>query len=508
MFDTEAVNHRPAAGQLRTLFVLAAIVLTTCAILGVASAWFDSTLVVGTVATCGLLLLVLYGGLAWAQSRQMDTAGAMQVLVFLIWWFLLVSDELFDRLSDIQNSLEGQFSADAYSEVVTWLLAALLLSLIVLPRLDALRHMFSGSFRWLTLFTLACIVSVLYAPSPLYALGWAFKLSLVVIVLRACASTITSPSDVQRFFWVTFWGLLIITFLPVTRSLADPTTLFEGVGGRLNADPVVLSGMAGCLLLVTLMLNTLRRNFQLLLVACLSITIMIFAFGKTCLIAGVVSAILYFLLQKKVGSGLVLLGGVILIAAVLLTTVKPLAIYLKFYRSFSTFTGRTEIWTHAIAGIRQRPLLGHGYLSSHFMWTTGRGFAASVAHLHNGFLEVSYNNGLAGLTLVLLMHAAIVSNLVRARSQLARLRTLREQQESVRQAYVLTVGCIALYVNLLISGLFTVAFGGRATSNFMLFLSLLVISEVLHRWSRERAQASPEPLRSFQIQPATTPATT
>jgi len=47
------------------------------------------------------------------------------------------------------------------------------------------------------------------------------------------------------------------------------------------------------------------------------------------------------------------------------------------------------------------------------------------------------------------------------------------------------VGCFALYLDLFISGLFTAAFGGRATVLFMLFLALLGLSMVLRKFAEQ-----------------------
>jgi len=88
--------------------------------------------------------------------------------------------------------------------------------------------------------------------------------------------------------------------------------------------------------------------------------------------------------------------------------------------------------------------------------------------MHNGFLEALYNNGLIGLIILVAIHLLIVKNLWRA---------LKGPRD--RNAQLLAVGSSAIYVNLLINGLFNATYGGRASAPFMLLLGLLVVSEKL-----------------------------
>ena len=128
---------------------------------------------------------------------------------------------------------------------------------------------------------------------------------------------------------------------------------------------------------------------------------------------------------------------------------------------------------------------GYGYLASHFIWLSERGHAAEFAHLHNSFLDVTYNLGLLGLIPMLVMHYGIVKNLRNAmrRAKVPAAINDSEGKQSSRTLYLLTVGILALYVNLLINGMLTTVFGGRATFLFMSFLAVLALSEIVNRES-------------------------
>jgi len=85
-------------------------------------------------------------------------------------------------------------------------------------------------------------------------------------------------------------------------------------------------------------------------------------------------------------------------------------------------------------------------------------------------MEALYNNGLVGLCILVGIHFVIVKNLWWA---------LKSPLN--RNAHLVAVGFLAIYVNLLINGLFNATFGGRAGTPFMLLLGLVVVSEALRR---------------------------
>jgi O-antigen ligase len=468
----------PTRSRMRALIPGASVAVLVALILGMGPIWLVSDGTLKTMGAVVMLLVPLCLVLAVAKARGLSSTQTSFALGLLIWWFLLISDKFFDRISDVQNTFEGQYSVDAYGEVFVWMVAFIVLAVISVAKPDYLGKFFSGSFKWLTLFVLSCLAASTYSPSPAYSMGWGFKLFVVALVLGLCTSYMERLRDVRAMFWSTMWGLLFVCLLAVAEAVSDPTNMFQGIGGRFNADPVVLSGTAGLLLICALTLNSLHSRLWLKLIALLSVLIMIISFGKTGIIAGVIGATIFLLFQKKLASSLGLLAGVALVAAILLATVTPLANYASTYHGGTNLTGRTEIWKAGIESIKQRPLLGHGYLATKFMWTTQRGGAVpDVAHLHNGFLEALYNNGLVGLFILLAIHGTILANLFYAK------RTVHKYQRAggSAEANTLIVGCFALYLDLLIYGLFTPAFGGRTTVHFMVFLSLLGLSMALRK---------------------------
>jgi O-antigen ligase len=217
--------------------------------------------------------------------------------------------------------------------------------------------------------------------------------------------------------------------------------------------------------------------------------VMLLSLGKTAIVAGVFSVMLFLLLQKQVARSAAVFLGITAVAFVILS-VTPLASHLESYQGASTLTGRTFIWTTALSAIRQKWLFGHGYLSTYFSWGRNSGLVAGFVNLHNGFLEVAYNSGIFGLLVLLMIHFAILRNVWRSIRGASVLRARAPRDPRSAQAYLLSVGALALYANLSINGLFNTTFGGRPTSPFMLFLAVFVMVDVLRRQIAERLRAT------------------
>jgi O-antigen ligase len=216
----------------------------------------------------------------------------------------------------------------------------------------------------------------------------------------------------------------------------------------------------------------MRKRTWLLGFAFLGATVMIMSGGKAGIAAGIASVTLFYVLQKRVAAGFGWLLGVLALGVIILLA-TPLATHFITYQKqgqLSTITGRTDLWKAVWPEIMQHPIVGQGYLASRFLSERVEGTFASAGHTHNGFIEAQYNNGLVGLIILVGIHFVIVKNLWRPL-----------KDASNRNAHLLAVGSSAIYVNLLLNGLFNATFGGRASAPFMLLLGLVVVSEALRR---------------------------
>jgi O-antigen ligase len=266
----------------------------------------------------------------------------------------------------------------------------------------------------------------------------------------------------------------------IYRALADPSIGFEKE--RLGQSPTSLSVIAGIMLVVSLTLRSLGISLWPMIVGVIASAVMILAGGKAGIVSGVLSATLFYLLKKKLGSALAFLCGIVCLGFVLLLVSTPLNSYFEKYAESgqsNSLSGRTDMWQAALPAIRHNLVLGRGYMASRFAsLEIGRfdlGWEAD--HMHNAFLDVLYNNGLVGLVLLGIVHALTVKNLLQVIRYLAVSREVRE----------IAVASLAIYANLLINAFFNAIIGGRPSALFMIFLALFMLSGSLKRLTQSSA---------------------
>jgi O-antigen ligase len=286
-----------------------------------------------------------------------------------------------------------------------------------------------------------------------------------------CRNQIQDEKKLQAFLNATVWGLAFLTIVPPVRALFLPGPIFED--GRLgnSISPTGLSGIAGTLFLAALAFRAPAGNRKTWLLAGAGAIVMFLGGGKTSIIAGVLSVVLFFVMQKRIGAAAGVALGV-LVTGVAVIAMTPISGYLMNYAQAgdaATITARSGLWELAMPFIRNRPILGYGYASSRFISLQLGGVSWDPGHMHNGFLEALYNNGFLGLLVMLAIHGCIIRNIFRI---------IRDRAVSQRLRGV-AIGCAAVYFNILLNGMFNASFGGRAGGTFIVLLALLVIGERL-----------------------------
>jgi O-antigen ligase len=439
--------------------------------------WNDSTLLVAA----GILALGLFAALSRARAQGIDARRTFLKSVTMLLWFVLISEQVFvHNANSTASASKGSFGVEAFQEVAAWLLAGAVLFLLTLGRPQYLRKMFSGTYKWVTLFTLLAVASVPLSPSPSYSLAWAFKLVLTVFLLQACASSMEGNEDLVSFLYTFLAGIFVIIVLRLILAASAPEPFFRG--GRLNdyASPTGLSTLAGVLCLMSLTLFAIRKRGWLLFPIAFGMLVILLSGGKTGMVAGVFAAMLFFVLQKQVRYALGLLVVFLVIGGVLLAT-TPLGKYFQDYENSgeaSTITGRTDLWATIWPAVLEKPIVGHGYVASRFLSIDLDVVGWEPPHTHNSFLEPLYNNGIFGLLLVLIMNIVIVRNLVRV-----------VRNPADQETFYLAAGAFSIYVCLFINGMLKVTFGGTPDSAFTTFLALFVVSVALQK-SAQRAPAA------------------
>jgi len=476
---------RPVAAFLRPGIWIAGVALFTAAVLAVfdelSSDQAISIIVVGVVFF-GLM------GIVMATAPRVELRG--RNLVFALWWVLLGSEEVFSYVTE--DAEKGNISSGAYSEAMIWVFVLFVFLLYTSRQSHYLRSLFTGSYKWVTWFGIVCLLSCAYAEQPAFSLAWIIKLVLAILLLAACNGEIKDRDDMRAFLAVSQWGFAFLILVPMVRLFADPDALATGRLFDVGAAPTMMSVDAGLLVLYSLtLLQSGKRGVNYMLMA-IGMVVMLLSAGKTGILGCIFGALVFFMLQGKFKAAARFLL-VILVVGSLAIAFTPLGSYLKYYigsGQVGTVTGRADVWAAGWQLIKAKMFLGRGFMSSRFL-----AYKINVAwqpgHLHNGFLEVMYNNGLIGLFVMLMLHYWIIRNLV----------LVMRAVEHDNLLHIWAVGCFAVYLDILINGLVSRTFGSRPDATFMVLFSLVFISERLLQAARKKAVVREMPSWQFSSVP-------
>ena len=474
-------------GRGRSIFWIVALALLTVTVLaGFYALSSDQAISI-------MLVGALFFGLMWfAVSTAPSVEVRSRKLIFALWWVLLGSEEIFSYMTD--DAEGGQFSSGAYSEAMMWVFIGLVFLLYTYRNSQYLRTLFTGSYKWVSWFGVVCLLSCAYAEQPKFALAWIVKLFLAILLLAACNFEVKSTDDLRTFLKISQWALVFMVSVPIVRLLANPETLATGRLYDVGTAPTVLSVDAGLLVLYSLTLSQPRKNSTSRnIFVLLGMVVMLLAAGKTGILGCIFGALAFFMLQGKFKAA----ARFLLILAVvgsLLVAFTPLGTYLKFYLGSGqagSVTGRSDVWAAGWQLIKAKIFLGRGFMSSRFL-----AYKINVVwmpnHLHNGFLEVMYNNGLVGLFVIVMMLGWTARNLI------AVLRAV----DPFHPLHQLAAGCFAIYLDILINGMVSRTFGSRPDGTFMILFSMVFVSDRLLAAARKKVEVRERPAWQLSSVPA------
>jgi O-antigen ligase len=296
---------------------------------------------------------------------------------------------------------------------------------------------------------------------------------MVVLTFCAMAEGIEDEIGINRLFTALFVGLLIIVSVDFIMPLLGPDPFAEGRFGAM----IGLSGTCGTLLLLSFLFLFLKKNPWFLAPALFSLVVMMLAGTKGGMVASFVSLMMFFCLLKRPALAL-LVSFVFTIILALCLAFTPLGQTLQRYTesdSASTLTGRTDLWDATWPEIKSHAVMGNGYRDSRFLSEDVQGAFAEAGNMHNSFLEILYNNGLAGLIPIVVINVLIVINLKGV--------IVRPPNTATRYY---AAAALALYTHLFVWGLVAVTFGGAPDDRFMMFFAILLISMILRSQSDEK----------------------
>jgi O-antigen ligase len=438
-----------------------------------------------------VLLAAAALSLCWASLKGGPRRDRIFAIASLVWAWLVLSEVAMLRTRPADDALIGEFALSARGEVLTWLVLAASVAVMSIRWPTALRSLWRPPVAWMTCFAALAAISCAWSDSPFYSAVWAGKLVLTVLALGMLAEAVAPTHEellpLLKIVWATF---LIATILPFILAFLDPTatTFWADAGGsRYGSISTSESGAIALVLSLTVADATGRRSLAFAAAVCF--LLMLVGIGKTAILAGVVSVLIYTVLARGTRAIVPIciysISAVAIGAFALAANPDLVAHLMRYYdlNSVSTLTGRVPLWEQGIDSIREQPVLGHGYLSSRFLFTSVSAWRTALpTSLHNAALEVLYNNGVVGLLLMVGLNVSAVRRLWRG------LRLRVAQDSTYRIAHATAA---SLYVGALINGMAGVYFGGTPHKSFILFLTTVTVVHILTAREHPHAIESP-----------------
>jgi hypothetical protein len=100
----EAVHQGGRRGMLPALI---GVIAVTALVIGFGPGWIMSDGSLKTLIAIAIFAAPLCVVLAVAKAHALSVSQTTFRLALLVWWYLLISDALFDRISNVQGTYQG-----------------------------------------------------------------------------------------------------------------------------------------------------------------------------------------------------------------------------------------------------------------------------------------------------------------------------------------------------------------------------------------------------------------
>jgi exopolysaccharide production protein ExoQ len=360
----------------------------------------------------------------WLLRRDTKRASGVSTAIWipLIWIWIIASKPLAYWLvsgttaAEVTDVTQGSFfDRNAY-------LALIILGLIVLAKRGITWNQVFGENRWLWIFSLFCLISVLWSPIPFVALKrWIKDVGTIVMILILL--TEQNPTVAIRTVFLRCAYLLVplsVLFIKYYPDMGKYWNQWTGAGAyngvTTNKNSLgVLAMMSGLYLLWSIVdiekrstwLKTIRSMWPELVVLFMCLWILKIADSATSLGCFIVGTGVFLAAHTRwVRTNLRRLGwwvcGLVLASLFLFAVPDLRRVVAESLGRDVTLTTRTDIWNEVL-DLKTNPLVGAGFAS---VWLTPEGSALAqeehgLAHSHNGYLETYLNTGLIGVVLLL-----------------------------------------------------------------------------------------------------------
>ena len=353
-------------------------------------------------------------------ATYLTNEAAMRTAAFAVCAAVIMYPAFLPRRSGISVAFGGDFGPRAQVQLVVILglvLAAVWLWLSTPGTVAALRR---APLNYFAVYGGIVLVSLLYTPDKTWAAYAALKLFQAFLVVGVLAVLVRSTEHLKQLINVMLAATAVVMLVylfdvvsgnAVPDNVARPTTRWIHANGA-----SIITFTFAVIMAARFFTAPSRRAARTAgLLMCFGALVGFIAGGKTALAGAVVAVFLILVVTMikqpsrfKFGR-LMLIGlGLVAVLAIVASLNVGIAAHLRIYtedeyRNAADLTGRVPVWQAAIQGGLERPIWGHGYMSTFAIGLEGRFWTAGQAH--NTFVQTFFDLGLVGLVAMLAIYA-------------------------------------------------------------------------------------------------------
>ncbi len=450
---------------------------------------------VGAVNAQWAPMVVIVGAIGIGAFVLLCPEPALRISFFL----MLLGMTKF-RTRDATALLSGGIDAQNIFELLVYAIVSLVIAVNLLPAFGRQARRFTRTERLLGGYVLLAMASALWSVNVPITAVRAIQLAILYVLCVVAVRRLGPGATLRTFLASVVVYVLLATnmamLFPWARHAGPLFSWFAAHPG----DTGIFAGSAAMIMIASAIYapdawrQPLRR-FALWAAITTAIVVLLAAHARTPLFAFVVGASALWI-RRHLGprTAVVALAALLFLAGVGLRTMaesygdatatadfgNPVAVYLLRGHSGQQFlglSGRVELWDYVSSLIRERPLVGHGYVASRSILLERFPWAGTS---HGALPEVVLNLGVLG---AVLLCAIVVRMFVSAFASTG----TRDAPDAWGQAMVLG-GCIFLIVLAVGAD----SFAGVPGYEILYFFVAAVAHE--HLRSARRGQASADPV--------------
>ncbi|AJG58220.1 MULTISPECIES: O-antigen ligase family protein [Bacillus] len=383
------------------------------------------------------------------------------------------------RIRDVNAIEENPLDIASLIRVIMWMIPIIVCLLYIIKSNKLVLEGFKGIIFMMTIYALYALISSFYSVIPTLSFYRSVELLVVIIVVSYVINKIQNLDELKIFLNLNYLILTCLIFITWLIFPVYPNLVSFGFGdgggtkfqlGGVFIHPNALGTIATIVFIIsffrTLRTKILSEKYMYVWMTLFSFITLFSTVSRTNLLIAVGVTIIALMVSKYYKILIMMFNlSVITILIIPFIREKLIDFFMRGQDLSLLFSlsERLPIWNAAIQVSQNKPILGHGFVSSRIIMPE----AYRVAHFaptsaHNSFLDVLVNLGYMGMILIIIVFFYMWILLLK----------------NYKKLKCINIELLAIVFCVSIAAMTGVSFGGQIDHKFLITIIAIV---VLHK---------------------------